>query len=924
MRNQFIGGALSLPRIGRGKSSTAVITADTSPVLAALTDADTPADGFTSGTYTSSETGAIPGGGGSVTTVYLVDGSPQAGTYNLTAGEVVQVRQDVVDGSGNPRSFTTAAQTVTPSVALSNSVLPAITGTAEIGQTLSVSDGTWAGSASRSYSYQWTRDGAGIAGATSNTYTLVAADDGADVGCDVTADDGFTQVPASATAVAVTYAAAVATGALADQSYEPDTGIKTVDAYTDFSGAVGGTWSVNSATGVSIGTDGVVSIDTATASTGTITVTYTNSGGAVNSAFGLTISAVDTTAPLVTATFDEATGKISLTITEDNYPVNVRWQVRAVATAAPDEAAMLAGTGALLNGSYSVASTPDDEIIDITSLTHGADYTLYLMASDPSVNHSTIQGVSFTYSDVTAPTLSAVVDTSTGSTTASWGATSDEATGTIFAAIRLSTDAVLTKAEIENGTGNAVATSTDASPTADSANGGTFTGLTASTAYTVDAFQRDVGGNESAVVSGDGLTTDASGATVADAFVDANWSVATGSSPYELDITIASLPSDGGATITDIEYDVDASGSWVSLATATTGTVTVTMAAVSTSYAIRLRAVNSVGNAAAGNSESATSGSATVADAFVDANWSVATGSGANELDITIASLPANNGAAITDIEYDIDAGGSWTSLATATTGTVTVTMAAASTSYAIRLRAVNSVGNAAAGNSESATSGAAAASGITVPTTSTFTIASGTSSQSITLPASQEDDIIGVFIANENGTGAGGFTTATGSEGWTADFDNLGGSGPGAGFMYKRMGASPDSSVTIGGASNRIVCGAIVVFRGVDTTTAIDTTTVLGTLNSYTGGAITTVTDGAMVISANYLDDDDVADTGTPPSGYTMIESVDTGADDGASGCTIDLAYKIVTTAGTETPVAWTGLDDASRTYSIALRPAA
>jgi hypothetical protein len=99
-------------------------------------------------------------------------------------------------------------------------------------------------------------------------------------------------------------------------------------------------------------------------------------------------------------------------------------------------------------------------------------------------------------------------------------------------------------------------------------------------------------------------------ATAPSAFVDANWSVATGSGANELDITIASLPSDGGSTITDVEYDIDASGTWISLSTATTGTETVTMAAPATSYAIRLRAVNGAGNGAAGNSESATSGAA--------------------------------------------------------------------------------------------------------------------------------------------------------------------------------------------------------------------------------------------------------------------------------------------------------------------------
>ncbi|MGC3940447.1 hypothetical protein ACOTTU_21815 [Roseobacter sp. EG26] len=101
-------------------------------------------------------------------------------------------------------------------------------------------------------------------------------------------------------------------------------------------------------------------------------------------------------------------------------------------------------------------------------------------------------------------------------------------------------------------------------------------------------------------------------------------------------------------------------------------------------------------------------GPATVPAAFADANWSVATGGNASELDITIASLPGNGGAAITDIEYDVDASGAWVSLGSAAPGTTTVIMAAPATVCTIRLRAVNSVGTAAAGNSESATSGAA------------------------------------------------------------------------------------------------------------------------------------------------------------------------------------------------------------------------
>lgn len=243
--------------------------------------------------------------------------------------------------------------------------------------------------------------------------------------------------------------------------------------------------------------------------------------------------------------------------------------------------------------------------------------------------------------------------------------------------------------------------------------------------------------------------------TVPDAFVDANWSVATGSGANELDITITTLPADNNGAITNVQYDIDGSGTWLNISGyAGTGTYTVTMAAASTSYDIRLRAVNSAGNGAAGNTESATSGAgaATVPSAFVDADWSVAAGSDHKDLDITIATLPNNGGAAITDIEYDVDASGSWVSLGTAVTGTTTVTMAAGNTSYAIRLRAVNSVGNATAGNSESATSKALTITGYSFNGTDTISFSlNGTGTLYTSTTAATETDAADI----EGGVGA-------------------------------------------------------------------------------------------------------------------------------------------------------------------------
>lgn len=67
-----------------------------------------------------------------------------------------------------------------------NTVLPAITGTATVGQTLSVSNGTWTGDPT-SYGYQWKADGVAIEGATASTYELTDEEIGAVITATVTA-----------------------------------------------------------------------------------------------------------------------------------------------------------------------------------------------------------------------------------------------------------------------------------------------------------------------------------------------------------------------------------------------------------------------------------------------------------------------------------------------------------------------------------------------------------------------------------------------------------------------------------------------------------------------------------------------------------------------------------------------------------------
>jgi hypothetical protein len=87
-----------------------------------------------------------------------------------------------------------------------NTVAPAITGTAQVGQTLTVTNGTWAGN-SATYAHQWRAAGVNISGATGTTYVPVIGDIGKIITCVVTATNGTGSVSATSNATAAVVAA---------------------------------------------------------------------------------------------------------------------------------------------------------------------------------------------------------------------------------------------------------------------------------------------------------------------------------------------------------------------------------------------------------------------------------------------------------------------------------------------------------------------------------------------------------------------------------------------------------------------------------------------------------------------------------------------------------------------------------------------
>ncbi|WP_426043700.1 phage tail tube protein [Caulobacter sp. DWR3-1-2] len=94
----------------------------------------------------------------------------------------------------------TGAYLTVPAAVVANSVLPAVSGAAQVGQTLRALVGVWSGPAV--FTFQWKKAGANIAGATNETYIPVGGDVGAAITVAVTATNAAGAASATSAATA--------------------------------------------------------------------------------------------------------------------------------------------------------------------------------------------------------------------------------------------------------------------------------------------------------------------------------------------------------------------------------------------------------------------------------------------------------------------------------------------------------------------------------------------------------------------------------------------------------------------------------------------------------------------------------------------------------------------------------------------------
>jgi hypothetical protein len=140
-------------------------------------------------------------------------------TYVLAQSDVGASITCAVVASNAAGSGTATSSALGPVLDLApvNTVAPVLSGTATVGQTLSVTNGTWTNPPT-SYSYDWRRNGTSIGAANQNTYGLTVTDNGANITCVVTATNSGGSVSASSNSLGPVGTVSLATPTLANFS----------------------------------------------------------------------------------------------------------------------------------------------------------------------------------------------------------------------------------------------------------------------------------------------------------------------------------------------------------------------------------------------------------------------------------------------------------------------------------------------------------------------------------------------------------------------------------------------------------------------------------------------------------------------------------------------------------------------------------
>ena len=199
--------------------------------------------------------------------------------------------------------------------------------------------------------------------------------------------------------------------------------------------------------------------------------------------------------------------------------------------------------------------------------------------------------------------------------------------------------------------------------------------------------------------------------------------------------------STGGSAITNYKYSTDNGTSWKAFSPADAATPVVitirsdaaTALVNGTTYNVKLRAVNSVGDGTASSTVSVTPTSGVVL-AVPGAPTITSMIAGNGQLSVNFTPPSSTGGAAVSNYQVSTDGGNSFTALVPASTDTpIVITGLTNGTSYSVKLKAVNSVGAGAASNSSGGTPAAVPS----APTNVVATTGNASASVAFTAPSS-------------------------------------------------------------------------------------------------------------------------------------------------------------------------------------------
>lgn len=298
---------------------------------------------------------------------------------------------------------------------------PALSGTPLVGQTLTVSTGTWVNA--DEFAYRWRRDGVLIAGATATAYTLVAADDQRLVTAEVRArpsGQAWSDWIGATGAVTVTWPAPVAGGSLPDLALATGEAMAVADLSAVFTGS-NIAYALTPASqalpaGLALSPAGLLSGTPTEEAVRNIVVRASNSGGSAESGFSLTTAARP---ELVLTGWGGTWPNVSGTLTA-SMPATVRWIIYALAedpgfasgTAAQ---AAFAANGGVARGSFEVTGSTSTPAIAAT-LANDA-YAIHFWADAGGLLSAGVETRDFTVAvEASGPTPTVIERAGDGST----------------------------------------------------------------------------------------------------------------------------------------------------------------------------------------------------------------------------------------------------------------------------------------------------------------------------------------------------------------------------------------------------------------------------------------------------------------------------------------------------------------------------